>query len=741
MGFSLARRQQVIEFPPKALDWNLASRPRRLIWLAAFAVLVLIAVCVSSLRTEPWLPGEPVFTAVQHSDKTVHRGINALRRSEAESWFELIPADLTSEPDDFATFDEYDRFLDRQNQISRLLQGDVVQLRRVDGSWIEVQPIVPRPLETIPTRFWYQCLLAVVAVLFGIGGLAFRFDSWAARFYAISGTGVALIILPAATYGSRQLALPGDTIAAWSWLQQLGTWVFAFGGVSMLTVYPRQILFRHAWMLVAAATAFPLLAFSFRWSSIHFTVNVPIVACFALFSSLAILQWRSSKNSPLDRAGLRWYLTVLLVGVAALLATMSAPVFLTGEALIPQAYAWTFLVAIFVGEFVGVFRYRIFELEPWYAHVWLWLLFGLGIAVIDSMLILWVGLDARPTLLLTLLFMGWVYFPARQWLTGILMPGWSHSTVDRALPWLLERALDSGSGLSLDERLGRTAAEWFRPLQLERVAVQHAPEVEIALEGQLLRIPGLSGNEVWELQHADGGQRLFVQNDIDTGRSIRELFSAALRLQRAFGRGVEQERKRLARDLHDDVSGHMLQIVHQAQDPEIEGLAREALNEIRHMVTSLEGRDKNLAAALAQWRLEFIERLTRAQGAVEWDVDAVNKTFELSTRQFLNLRSVLRELASNALKHSLRPKIRVRWTSGDRALGLVVQCSGGSPTSEAEGSAGDGLGLRNIRSRVEELGGVVSMHASPSSDSVQWSLEMEIPIEPQERENREATDR
>ena len=696
--------------------------------IAMLPVICLVLAGIATLRAEGWIIGNPAFGAWDQAHALPPATIIALQDLQSGKQIQLSQDDFTAEPDDFASFEQYNRFVSRQTQLHDLLDAPRLGLLTAGGERQTAEVLERRPFGSFPLAFWYQILLATLTVLFGAGSWAFRPGNAAALFYAISGLGVALIILPAATYGSRQLALPGEQVAAWSWLQQLGTWVFAFGGTSLLTVYPHRILFRHTWILIGLFTALPLIAFSNQWGSIHSTVNIPIVLCYVVFSALAALQWRSTKKSPLDRAGLRWYLTALLVGVAALMATISAPVFITGKSLIPQAYAWTFLVAIYIAVFVGVFRYRIFELEPWFAHIWLWLIFGLLIAMVDSMLIIWIGLDPRPTLLLTLLFMGWLYFPARQWLVQRLMPSWSHTRIDQAIPWLIERALDTEAKSSLDGRMGETLSEWFRPLRVELTDEQGSADVRVHDEGLSLLVPGLNDGAVWRLQYADGGGRLFTKVDVDTGRSIRDLFEAAQRFQAAFSRGVTQERKRLARDLHDDVSGHLLQIVHRAEQPTIENLARHTLNEIRHLVTSLAASDNELKSALAEWRREFVERISSIGGTVQWESDGLSQTTTLSTRQFLNLRSVLREVANNASKHTVRPKLEINWNCDRQFVELAIHCEGKSSQTATATHPDQGFGLGNMKERIEEINGQVQMELRRNAQTVTWTMNLRVPV-------------
>ena len=72
----------------------------------------------------------------------------------------------------------------------------------------------------------------------------------------------------------------------------------------------------------------------------------------------------------------------------------------------------------------------------------------------------------------------------------------------------------------------------------------------------------------------------------------------------------EHERQRLTHDLHDGLSGHLASIIalsERAGDKPIEQAAREALNDLRLVIYSLDLGDRELPLALANFR----ERLVR----------------------------------------------------------------------------------------------------------------------------------
>ena len=77
---------------------------------------------------------------------------------------------------------------------------------------------------------------------------------------------------------------------------------------------------------------------------------------------------------------------------------------------------------------------------------------------------------------------------------------------------------------------------------------------------------------------------------------------------------TQQERRRIASDLHDDLGAKLLTIVHTSDSARIPQLAREALDEMRLSVRGLAGKPVRLDEALADWRAEVMTRLQQADG-------------------------------------------------------------------------------------------------------------------------------
>jgi signal transduction histidine kinase len=182
---------------------------------------------------------------------------------------------------------------------------------------------------------------------------------------------------------------------------------------------------------------------------------------------------------------------------------------------------------------------------------------------------------------------------------------------------------------------------------------------------------------------------------------------------------VLDERRRIARDIHDGVAQDLAYILQQgrrlAAEPKapaamghIVAAARRALDESRHVIAALErSGGEPLIDAL---RATAIEAADREGGKVELELD---DTVAVPARTQKVLLRVLREAIINAMRHGGAQAIKVELTGGPEVR-LVVSDDGQGFDVDAAAQSGR-LGLRSMAARVSELGGDVTIDSSPGS--------------------------
>ena len=197
---------------------------------------------------------------------------------------------------------------------------------------------------------------------------------------------------------------------------------------------------------------------------------------------------------------------------------------------------------------------------------------------------------------------------------------------------------------------------------------------------------------------------------------IRDLGSRLLKAQ-------EDERSRIARELHDDVNQQValltmdLQLASAASDGDLKRIAAEALartkaiaktvRDLSHRLHPAKLRLIGLVPSLQGLRLE----LSQAGTAITFTHDNVPST--LSADLTLCLFRVAQEALQNAIKYSKAKEVSVHLTGTPFGLTLTVIDDGVG--FDVERAWGKGLGLASMNERLEALGGSLEIRSTPGA--------------------------
>jgi signal transduction histidine kinase len=615
----------------------------------------------------------------------------------------LSARDLLEEPDALSTFTLYHAFLARQQQLYRLLQQETVTLQLSDGRSVQLTPAAHRPLHALPWLFWYQIVCGAIVFLAGMSVLAFRPREQATRYYALTGLGLLIAICSSAVYSTRELAIDGELLYALSLINQFGTFLFAAHFISILWYYPQRLHgFPFGPVMIASYTLCWLLTLLQAYETLDAAMRYPILAGLAINLSLAGIQWHLSRNRPVQRAILKWFLLAWLSGTTLYIGLYTAPLLLDIPPLITQSSGWAILFTVYLGIAMGITRYRLFNLDRWVVTGWYWFLGGMAVIAIDALLVSLLDLNSALALATSLAVAGWLYFPARQFLMSRL--SWHHRySVDyrELMPTLLTTMLNARHH-ELQQEWQNLLTQLFSPLHIAPRPTQ-AEQVKVDSEGVSLSIPGFRDTPGLELSYAERGSRLFNEDDRRLADAIHRIFCHIQAFREAFSLGVQEERQRLARDLHDDVGARLLSLVYAANEGTQADLARETLQELRAVIRDLEHKDYSLSATLTELRSETARRCRERGVKLQWQQPDPLHEHPLEARQHANLQRMVREAVSNALRHSDASRLQI--IVQQEAEQLSLQISNDNVRFDDGTPHRPGRGMRNIRSRAEELGG------------------------------------
>ncbi len=223
---------------------------------------------------------------------------------------------------------------------------------------------------------------------------------------------------------------------------------------------------------------------------------------------------------------------------------------------------------------------------------------------------------------------------------------------------------------------------------------------------------------------------------IDGERRFRGLAKAVWKVQ-------EEERRRLARELHDGIGQTLTALKHQLEwlekraakgEPGLETeiadaveLAAQALNDTRELSRLLRPPvldDLGLVPAL-RWLARTLGQRTGLEVALE--------TGELEERLDPDLETLVfravQEALTNVLKHSGAKRAEVSLARGSSSMRLSVVDAGrgfDSATVLASSDATVGSGLRGMQDRVELFGGRIRVQSRPGRGT---AVTIDLPLE------------
>lgn len=244
-----------------------------------------------------------------------------------------------------------------------------------------------------------------------------------------------------------------------------------------------------------------------------------------------------------------------------------------------------------------------------------------------------------------------------------------------------------------------------------------------------------------------GGERFPVEISLSPLREGGETLVIAVvrdvtlrKRLRAFGAGemraAEEERQRIARELHDDMAQRLssllvlLRLATRAEDEEVRAgrLAemrsqlQEVAEEVRRIARGL--RPPALADAGVVPAVRSLVRNLRTSRRVQAELEAEAVDHLLSPDEKLVLYRVVQEALSNVVRHADAAEVQVRIAPADGAVVADVIDDGRGFDPEWE-SRNRGLGLIGMRERAATVGGSLRVESAPGRGT---RVRLEIPV-------------
>jgi len=689
----------------------------------AAVIGILLAVTFERVTGLEWqTEGNVVTVSGQIAEGAQLSNAKIFAIESSNGYFEITADDLIPEPDVLPKFEMVQQFMARQQQLATLLKAPSATLIFANGDEVEL-PLRNRQITDLPLDFWLQIIAGFLGLMITAGVWSYRPSLMSARIFMICGAGFALICSSLAYYSTRELAITEMAFRISHAGNRLGMVLLTYGGSALLWHYPSQLgRFPFGRLTFLVAFVFwlneTLQVFD---SPFHSYFDVFFV-CTTLSVTNGILQWRRSKDQPLERAALRWLLLSFLISFSAIWLLYVLPIVLTSALQLDLVVASYMVLSVFLGIAVGISRYRIFDLEKWWLAVWLWFISGMLVFVVDVTLITLLDFGLLSSLTLTILIVGWLYFPIRQRVLKRFM-GRQSQPLKELLPKILAFMLTPHTREKAEEFWHSLVDQAIRPIQRE---MDNHPSLEFTIEddGMVLRVPGISGQYSLELAGCDGGRRLFSKNDIAVLQQCFDLIRFGEHQYQLREDATNRERERIMRDLHDDVGAKLLTLIHRVPDPYAD-MARSALTTLRETIFSLgNDNDQPLDDFMASLREECIDRCEAADCELHWQVPTTGNC-NVAAHVQINLSRVIRECMTNSLKHSQPKNIWIQMSLSETfELEIRISHDGiAAPVNEWQANNG----MLNMFRRMNELAGSITFE-DREQQGIEINLRFPIPV-------------
>ncbi len=288
-------------------------------------------------------------------------------------------------------------------------------------------------------------------------------------------------------------------------------------------------------------------------------------------------------------------------------------------------------------------------------------------------------------------------------------------------------------------------------LAMSRIVIQRLQKLANALGGfgqdkLSLRLPVDDPDEIGQLSDAFNDMSQRIEAEVAENRALSDhLYTQSKQrgeLLKHLITAQEDERKRVARELHDDLGQALgalalqTEAIEQLIASDSEGAINQ-LNLIRELINDTTDRMYELILALRPSTLDDLGLVAALQSHAERFLSGSGIEFELKTDGLADrlepemetaLYRIYQEALNNVRRHSGAKRVSISMTRHDGFLESEIQDDGRGFDPRGLDSSEDnpqGLGLLGIKERVNQLGGEVEIISNPESGTL---IRLRLPI-------------
>ena len=301
-----------------------------------------------------------------------------------------------------------------------------------------------------------------------------------------------------------------------------------------------------------------------------------------------------------------------------------------------------------------------------------------------------------------------------------------HNGLDQHLKFLVNTFYNQDHTSSIEQCWEQILVNFF-PETVIHKQTSAIESSQLSDDTSRILIPVMNSNIHFELIHKNNGHA-FSDKDIDLIDSLFNLTQQFASTRDAIERGANEERQRIARDLHDDVAARLLTLIHQVKDKKTIELTRSILKSLRNAIYTLDNKSTTtILDAITDIRAEIQDRLNPLGIQLFWQQPENIERFIFTPRQHINLHRILHEIVTNIIRHANTNYMHIDIELQNDHLHINVVDNGSGFDIN---SCIPGKGIHNIKNRVAELNGMVnwSNHSNTETGNNGCSIDINFPL-------------
>lgn len=221
-----------------------------------------------------------------------------------------------------------------------------------------------------------------------------------------------------------------------------------------------------------------------------------------------------------------------------------------------------------------------------------------------------------------------------------------------------------------------------------------------------------------------------AQEEVNQQKVATLLKNQELKLIKANIKGQDKERKRISQELHDSIGGSLagikLQLSNTSQNNEnYQRIAKqidETYNQVRDLSHTLIPKkfNENIFTTLIEHYIQNLRKdnqtkITFSPHPKE-EINVINEVLKVE------LLKIIQELITNTFKHAKASQITIHLNKFDDSIKLLYEDDGVGFDIQKHKK---GIGLNNVKSRLEALAGTMNIDSFPNRGTV---IDIDIPI-------------